>query len=81
MGKTLDNVIASLASTHPDEKPCEIWLHLKTAIIEWSGCDCDEIRPDEKKRDSWSYQFTKVNDSADAIAYQTFRKMLKAIQK
>lgn len=73
-GATLDGVIARLANAHPDEKPSEIWPHLKTAILEWSGSDCAEIRPNEKKRDSWTYQFTKRNGSPDAICYQTFRR-------
>lgn len=77
-GETRNEVIARLANAHTNEKPSEIWPHLKTAIEEWSGGDCVEKRPSEKNRDNWLYQYTKPDGSPDTISYQAFRKRLSA---
>src|ERR1035437_2241491 len=53
--ETLDEVIARLKFNHPDEEPRKVWVHLKTAIEEWSESDCKEV--ENTKRDSWSYQY------------------------
>lgn len=77
-GETLDEVIEGLAKSHPNDHPKELWPHLKSAILEWSCSDCDEVKPDDKKRDSWLYRFTKSDGKVDTITYQTFRKKLSA---
>ncbi len=84
-GLTLDDVISKLAKEHPDELPGDLWPHLKTAIDEWSGSDCTEVRPDEKKHDSWLYNFSRDYDSKGEpilgrCSYQNFRKKLSKIE-
>jgi hypothetical protein len=72
--ETLDSVIAQLKQNHIGEKPAALWIHLKTAIAEWSDSDCTETRPSETK-DSWAYQFS-VNGNRKTITFGNFRKKL-----
>jgi len=73
-GETLDNVIRTLAKNHPNEKPSELWPHLKSAIEEWSDSECTETRTGA--RDSWRYQFQQYS-KADSITFGIFRKKLR----
>jgi hypothetical protein len=70
-GETLDNVIKTLKRSYPDEKPSAIWVHLKTAIKEWSDNDCKE----SGEKDSRTYYY-KIGEERGSIAYGTFRKKL-----
>lgn len=81
-GDTLDNVISSLATNYPDEKPSELWDNrLEAVILDWSDSDCKMTRPDINKRDNWFYTYTKNGDTKDTIRYQSFRKKVKASRK
>lgn len=80
VGETLDDVIQTLAVNLINEKPSEIWPHLKTEIVEWSSGDCREVKSGKKNMDSWSYHFTNHDDSKDAITFQSFRKKLSKIR-
>ncbi|MET3132552.1 vacuolar-type H+-ATPase subunit I/STV1 [Oxalobacteraceae bacterium GrIS 1.11] len=71
---TLNDVIASLARAHLNEKPSEIWPHLKTAISEWASTEVNETG--DKGKDSRKYQF-KVDEKMDTISFGVFRKKLR----
>ncbi|WP_129112230.1 hypothetical protein [Burkholderia pseudomallei] len=71
-GDALDGVIGTVAKDHPGERPGEIWPHLKTAIVEWSGDSVTETGADDSRR----YTFRR-GDQWDAITFGTFRKKLK----
>ena len=71
--KTLDEVIHLLSRSHPDEKSINIWLHLKTAIREWSDAKVKEI---EGSGDSKKYQY-EINGKTKTISFGVFRRKLK----
>lgn len=75
VGETLDNVIAILVKNHPNEKPSALWIHLKTAIEEWSDGDCIQKKPSQKS-DSWRYEF-HMGEKINTITFGIFRKKLK----
>ena len=70
--ETLDAVIARLERRNQDYKPGELWVHLKTAIEEWSNGDCEEDGEDDKR----TYWFDTKKGSR-SITFGTFRKKLK----
>jgi hypothetical protein len=73
-GDSLDDVIARLSRSHPNEKPGKIWPHLKTAIFEWAGTEVSETG--DRGKDSRKYQF-KVNGKVDTISFGVLRKKLR----
>jgi hypothetical protein len=73
-GETLQDVINTLSKSNPGEKPNGLWPHLKYSIENW-GAECEEIKPDPRKRDSWLYDYT-IGDKRDTISYGAFRKKL-----
>lgn len=71
-GETLDSVITTLKRNHHNEKPSELWVHLKPVIEKWSDGDCKE----SGEKDSRTYYYG-IDEERGAIAYGTFRKKLK----
>jgi len=78
--RTLEDVIRILSREHHNEKPSEVWTHLKTSLEEWSG---DKVT-ESGAGDSRKYLYKRPN-SADSnggrtISYGAFRKKLSEIR-
>ena len=74
-GETLDIVITTLKRNHLNETLSELWVHLKTAIEEWSDGDCKESGEKDSKR-----YIYKIEEIQGSITYGTFRKKIKKIK-
>ena len=72
-GITLGELIANLSQNYLNEKPSEIWPHLKSSIEEWCG-GCEE----NKNGDVYRYFF---KDKAKTISFKHFRDRLRIIRK
>lgn len=70
-GRTLGDLIKQLAKHHPDEKPSELWPHLKTAIGDWADC-CEERTTD--KRTDYLYSH---GERSKTISYKQFSERLR----
>ena len=79
-GQTLQDVLVQLARNNPDCKPSEIWQHFKSAIEDWGGIECKEIKPGIVK-DNWFYEYEDTNERIRTITYGQFRKTLAKIIK
>jgi hypothetical protein len=78
--ETLETVFARLARNNQGTKPSELWPHYKTAIAEWSGCDCNELTPGDDK-DKWFYEYQDGDEKVKTITYGKFRKDLAQLRR
>jgi hypothetical protein len=76
-GETMEDLIKKIARNHPDERPSELWSHLKSLIEEWAG-DCTEIAVTPRNP---MYQYQTKTGEDDTIKFETFRKKLAKIRK
>ncbi|MDR3453791.1 MAG: hypothetical protein P4L96_13495 [Rhodoferax sp.] len=73
--RTMGDLIATLARTHPNMKPREIWPHLKSAIEDWAG-SCEE-----KTRRHMSVYEYPFDDGRKTISFNHFGERLREARK
>ena len=78
---TVEDVIRILNREHRNEKPSDVWPHLKTSLERWSDGKVTEI---DGKGDMRSYRYALPNaeseDDVRPISYGQFRKLLSKIR-
>lgn len=75
-GDTVADLIRTLSREHRNEKPSEVWPHLKTSLEEWSGEAVMEIGAGDGR----AYRYVPPNSNEDnvrPISYDWFRKLLR----
>jgi hypothetical protein len=70
-GRTLGDLIETLAKNHPEENPGEVWPHLKSEIEDWAG-DCLEKKIGAKV----FYQYT-LAERQKTISLKHFSERLR----
>ncbi len=75
-GKTIDDLIMQIAKAYPEEKPKDLWPHLKSALDEWAE-NCTEKTHNPKNP---MYEYGTVTGERKTITYETFCKKLRKMK-
>lgn len=70
-GRNLSDLIADLARVHPNDRPREIWPHLRSSLEEWAGACVGKTR---ETQEVYEYPF---GNGRKTIGYKQFSHRLR----